>query len=380
MAGVTKHPQSRYFTGIFYDGAGLKRRRSTKQTDRRKALKIAMEWERLAKAGRERRLTEAQTRRVCSDILEETTGERLHFYSAEDWLREWLAGKKAAVLGETFNRYSQVLEDFLKHMGARAKLTIEGVTPKDIRSFRDSLIGGRAVGTVNSMVQAFLAPPFTAAWRQGFIQRDPCAGVDKIADDVDATRDVFTPEQIRALLQAASDEWRGMVLFGYYSGLRIGDIARLVWEQMNLAEGILIVTPKKTRKRKTVVVVPIHPELRAWLETRSRGVGLAPIFPELSKKQTGSNGGLSTAFAGVMAKAKIQGRIVRGADGVGRKISSLSFHCLRHSFVSALANAGVSPEIRKKLSGHTTDRSHAVYTHHSLDTLRDAMTKLPAIG
>jgi len=56
------------------------------------------------------------------------------------------------------------------------------------------------------------------------------------------------------------------------------------------------------------------------------------------------------------------------------------FPTLRHSFVSALANAGVSSELRRKLSGHADERSHARYTHHELDTLRAAVGKLPGFS
>mgnify|MGYP001613889461 CR=1 FL=1 len=63
-----------------------------------------------------------------------------------------------------------------------------------------------------------------------------------------------------------------------------------------------------------------------------------------------------------------------------RKLSRRSFHALRHSFASALAKAGVSPELRMKLTGHTTEAVHRGYTHHELDVLRSAVTKLPSLS
>ena len=50
----------------------------------------------------------------------------------------------------------------------------------------------------------------------------------------------------------------------------------------------------------------------------------------------------------------------------GRNVSALSFHSLRHSFTSAMANANVPAEIRQKLTGHADSKSHATYTHHEL--------------
>jgi site-specific recombinase XerD len=54
------------------------------------------------------------------------------------------------------------------------------------------------------------------------------------------------------------------------------------------------------------------------------------------------------------------------------------FH-LRHSFTSALANAGVAPELRMKLTGHKSAEIHRGYTHLELETLKDAIKKLPGL-
>lgn len=57
----------------------------------------------------------------------------------------------------------------------------------------------------------------------------------------------------------------------------------------------------------------------------------------------------------------------------------LSFHSLRHAFVSALANAGVSPDMRQALAGHSTAAMSENYTHRGLDPLRAAIALLPPV-
>jgi site-specific recombinase XerD len=76
-----------------------------------------------------------------------------------------------------------------------------------------------------------------------------------------------------------------------------------------------------------------------------------------------------------MDKAGIEGKITQHANG--RALSSLSFHSLRHSFNSAMANAGVSQEIRQKLTGHSNADTNKIYTHHELAPLRSAIAALP---
>jgi site-specific recombinase XerD len=61
-------------------------------------------------------------------------------------------------------------------------------------------------------------------------------------------------------------------------------------------------------------------------------------------------------------------------------MNSKTFHGLRHSFISQLANAGVAQEIRQKLAGYTSAEVHGTYTHHEIETLRAAVEKLPRLG
>jgi integrase len=46
-----------------------------------------------------------------------------------------------------------------------------------------------------------------------------------------------------------------------------------------------------------------------------------------------------------------------------RKFTKRTFHSLRHSFNSVLANAGVTEEIRMKLTGHKSKAMNERYTH-----------------
>src|SRR5262249_10414689 len=84
----------------------------------------------------------------------------------------------------------------------------------------------------------------------------------------------------------------------------------------------------------------------------------------------------------LMEAACIEQRVIRerNEDGSGRSVSALTFHSLRHSFSSLLANAGIAEETRMALTGHTTRAMQQHYTHRELSTLRDAVAVLPRVG
>ena len=92
MASVHKRPRSRYFHAAFRDHQGRLIMRSTKVTDRAKALTITLEWERLAKNADE--LVEAQALKVISGLMERVGSEAIRTPSTSDFLREWIRGKE----------------------------------------------------------------------------------------------------------------------------------------------------------------------------------------------------------------------------------------------------------------------------------------------
>jgi integrase len=383
MASVFKKPGSPYWYAAFRDHQDMRAQRSTKQIAHARAVQIANQFERAASKGRRQTMTEAQARRILAEIVEDTTGEALNFHTCRAWLEEWLAGKRGAVAEKSLEKYSQVTSDFLAHLGERAELPLAAISRRDVIDFRDAIAGKhRTANTVNQTVRKVLSAPFLAAVKFGYLTMNPCAAVEPLKDDIDAERETFTPAQVGKLVDAAEGkegeegEWRGVVLFGYFTGLRLRDITDLCWESIDLDKELLRV---KTRKTGATITMPLHPQLTKWLRTRERGIGKAPVFPRLKGRGTGGAHGLSGRFKVLMHKAGVKGRILRGANGKGRVTYSLTFHSLRHSFVSALANAGVAKELRQKLSGHADDRSHARYTHHEIEVLRDAVQLVPTI-
>src|SRR5215813_12364566 len=70
--------------------------RSTKLTDRKAADEFCRRLEYASCESKAGRLIETRARQLISEIVEHATGEPLRNFTAEEWLREWLTGKKAS--------------------------------------------------------------------------------------------------------------------------------------------------------------------------------------------------------------------------------------------------------------------------------------------
>jgi integrase len=393
MASLTKDSKGRspYWIACYTAADGRQLKKSTKQTDRKKALEVSLALERAEDLAKKGTLTETRTRELLAEVLERTTGETLPFFTAEGFLRDWLNGKEVSKAASTFINYSQTVNSFLAHLGKRAKLSIAAITPKDVSTFRDvQIASGKNPNSVRVTLK-HLRVPFNAARRQGIIITNPAEAVElptatKNEDGSDAARHIFTPEQIVALLDATvarengkpvfddGKDWQGAILFAYYTGARIADTANITWSAIDLPTKMLTFRPQKTKKE---VKIPIHPELEAHLlEMSAPDSGRAFVFPKLAGKKTSM---LSRKFADVMEHANIENPVLTAAKGSkGRTVYALSFHSLRHSFNSAMANAGVSQEIRMKLTGHSDAATNKGYTHHELAPLRAAINSIPS--
>lgn len=379
MASVHKDPRGRspYYYALFYGADGRRKFRSTKARTRTKAMAIAVRWEDAARRGRKGEITAAQARKVLAEIVELSTGESLTHYTVSSWLKEWLGVKNASATESTMARYRQVIRDFEYCLGPRAKSPLPSITPGDVAKFRDKLSkDGRAPSTVNVVIKKILSVPFEDARRRGYILTNPVQGVDPIKGrgaEAKAGREPFSSEEVNKLLAVAEGDWKGAILCAVTTGLRLGDVVGLTWGDLDGKAGVLHVTTQKTG---ATVALPVHPDFAAWLEQQEQGIGQAPVFTSLHSRSTGGNNGLSRRFRAIMDRAGITSRAVK-REGAGRTRQSKDFHSLRHSFVSDLANAGVAPDVRQKLTGHADKKVHAVYTHHDMDTLRSAIDKLP---
>ncbi len=376
MASIWKHPNSRFLTACYTDKDGRQVKRSTKQTDRRKALAIAMEFERVEQQTRRGVLSTLQIQKVFNDLVERTTGDTILTPSVEKYLRDWLANIKTRNSGATAVRYGYTVDLFLQYLKDKAKLPITAITSAHIEGFLSSRRKqGVAPNTAIVDIKT-LNIAFRRAERYAVILKNPVTAVDR-PKSVSTEREIFTHEEVAKLLDTVGfkSEWFTLILMGYFTGARLGDCAKMKWDSVNFRDRVMSYEQKKTGK---VVPVPLVDDLYDHLHTIREFVDGEYICPELAERASGGKHGLSLSFVRLVKRAKINPQQVQGKGK--RKFNRLSFHSLRHSFNSALANAGVSQELRMKLTGHSSVGMNDRYTHQALKPLQQAMDVLPSFN
>jgi integrase len=311
----------------------------------------------------------------------------LHSYTVREWMNAWLAGKteETAKPGKsakgyspaTYARYSANVKQFLAMIPeGKAETDLSLLTSEDVRQFRDTLrADGRTAATVNDAVKA-IRTALNAARREGLVVVNVAEAVTMLAE-AETIRKTFAAEDVRRIVEASEGDWRGVILFGFFTGASLTDITNLHWRQIDIEAGTMTYARKKS---DVPVVMPLHPELAAWLLAQpSADDGEAFLFSTLAGMRAGGRTGLSSQFNALVEKAGIDGGEEAPEGKAGYTRRALSFHSLRHSFNSALANAGVSTEIRQALAGHSSAAMNENYTHREVSLLRAAVDLLPGL-
>jgi integrase len=366
MASLHRRQNSPYWHVAYTLSDGRRVLRSTRQVVKRKALEIARALERVSRTARAGELTEAKTRGWFNEMLTGAGLAAARHDSVRDFALQWLANKRLSVSAGSAIRYSSAITLFLDGLGPRADKPISSVTPTDIGAYRDERMrSGIAGGTLHHYLKIVRAV-FTSARRQGLILSNPAEAVESPRIK-HKERAVFTLQEVKALIATASPEWQTLITLAFYTGARLRDCSRMEWSAVDLAEGFITFRQGKTGKK---VVLPVHPALSEHLLAIA-GDQCGPLCPLLSVTSASA---LSQQFAKLMQKAGINSVAVKESKYAFR---AKSFHSLRHSFTSALANAGVSADLRMKLTGHRSLGEHLGYTHMELAALRGAIDLLP---
>lgn len=404
MASIHKQDGRAYWFASYRDAAGKQHFVSTKiehgpegkdakdravkaATNRRLAMEMATRLEEAERGN----ATEAHWRKLLADISERVNERKMEFKIVETFLGDWLDRAQKTKSAGTYQRYEGIVRNFKKSLGSKTKAVMADVTVQDVQRFIESrLENGRNPSTVRTDCK-ILNAPFALAVRQGLILMNPVAAAE-IPDGEKESRAPFTTEQVGLLLSAtdalakerpekAADwkEWRTCIMIGYFTGMRLGDAVNMTLGHFDLDKHLLKVRPQKTSRKKRDLLIPLHPQLEERVLDLPLADSSALLCPTLAKRKVSGKYGLSIQFHTIMARAKIEQETIAAGGKAGHEFNRYTFHSLRHSYVTELANAGIAPDVRQLLSGHADEKSHAVYTHTKLDTLRKAIETLPRI-
>jgi len=378
MASLHKNNGPNWYAS-YYKADGSRAFKSTGTPDKKLANQIMLQFEEAEKQGRAQRLTMKRVRDTLSQIYQSVHNEELPADETGPFLEQWLERKETELAESSLQEYKQTITAFLEFIGQRKDKPLDAITKAIVTNWRDSLLKRVSPATARKQI-VILRGAFNDAIREGRARENPALAV-RVKKVQGQRRMPFTSEQINSLLGAANQEWQGMILTACCTGVRLGDIASMDWENVNLqAMEIRFSATKTGQDMKAPIADQLH-ECLCKLPSFDTG---GPVFPEAAETYArAGTSSLSNRFRKIMHKAGLAENPTHHTSGDGRDakrtVNKLSFHSLRHCFVSNLKMSGAGDSIAKELAGHSSDEISRVYTHSDPVALRAAVNKLPKL-
>ena len=182
--------------------------------------------------------------------------------------------------------------------------------------------------------------------------------------DEPKVRFLTTAESVR-LLNGCRDDLRKLVRAALLTGARCGELTALKVQQVNLDTRTLYIAPSKSARGRHV---PLNAEGVDFFKAQITGKpDDATVFTRADGNSWGKNHHV---------------RPLLDACTRGRIAPAITFHELRHTYASLMAQAGADLLTLSKLLGHADTRTTARHYAHLCDkTLANAVNRfLPAFG
>jgi integrase len=289
-------------------------------------------------------------------------------FLATDW-REDLDDRvrSGALKGSTAENYQRDVDGHLRREFGNQR--IDWIDRRTVDSSRRRLNSRYSPHTVSRLITT-LSGILALAAEYDLISANPCRSTGRRRSGAAATPSrapvILTPDELRqfAAFAPTPDEER-LILTAGYTGARQGELFALAWSDVQLDDdgGAFVVRERyyrgaldkpKTRlaSRETNFGATAAVVLRAQAAGgRDSQAGL--VFPSRGGRYWNARNFLSRVWAPTRTAAAAE----------NAKFETLTFHHLRHFFVSHIRAQGLPAPVSKQIVGHGDDRTHDGYTH-----------------
>lgn len=168
-----------------------------------------------------------------------------------------------------------------------------------------------------------------------------------MAQETNVRTGFLSDEQYKALLGELPAELKPLFVVGYNTGIRLGELRSIQWEQVDLSQGLIALRNGETKNGDGRVVPILKGDMADLLTAiRRERDEHWPYSPWVFSRQGEPIKDFRWAWGKACERAKVP---------------DLNFHDLRRTAVRNMRRAGVPQVVRMKISGHKTDSMERRY-------------------
>lgn len=354
-------------------GKSVRKLVSTKTSNKKDARRIADEKARAAGIITSAAKSGGMSRQAVVELVNGllTMAGIRHSVSLESWTdfsERWLKTRSIRISSSSLTVYRGHLKEFARFMGPLVDGPMMDITVAHLQDWYEDLAKRFTPETCRSRIK-FIQAMFRRARAERIIESSPFDLLEKRKMQ-SKPKEPFEVDEVGKLIAVCRQrEWldkETVIWLGLCTGARFTDCAQMSTKHLDRDKWVLKWQERKTKKAMVVPVVePLKSHLQRLLADGVEGA----LCPSLATMRAS---GLSNMFRYLCETAGV-GTGVRQTS-TKRQMKDRSFHNLRHTLTSWMAEAGVEASTRRAIIGHTTAAVHERYTHvHAVDTLRTAV-------
>lgn len=281
-----------------------------------------------------------------------------------DYIEEFLRylELEKGVSAHTLRAYRKDLTDFIAHVNAEPEkidmLDVRGFIAEQIRKGLNKTTVSRRLSSVRSF--------FKFLYREGHMKSNPAKLVSsprlpKLLPKYLSVDDAFSLVEKPEGIGFAPARDRAILELLYSSGLRVGELAGLNVEDINVREALVNARGKGKKERivpigsKALDAIKTYLVERILLKSKEKAVFLNRLGTRLTDRG-------------------VRRIVVKYARAIAIN-GSIGPHTLRHSFASHLLQGGADLRVIQELLGHVSLSTTQKYTHLDVAHLMDIYDK-----
>lgn len=325
-----------------------------------------------------------------------------------EWFFRWEKIYRIGNIKETtlHREHCQYMKMLSRTLG---KMKITSIRQIDVTDVFNKLHEDYAYSTLFRLI-TLLIQIFKAAIDNGIIEKNPAKGALKVKKEKPKERRVLTEQEEERFLNYIGEhsyfkKYLPLFTVGFGTGMRIGEILSLTWEDIDFEKNVIhvnktlsridekiksddqtgsIITSPKTENsiRDIPMIGKVRNELIKQREIQPKCKVTIDGYTDFVF--TSKNG---NAFYAVNIRQTILNIInhmneseIEAAKKEGREpvlFERFSPHCMRHTFTTRCYEKGVREKVMQKILGHSKlDMTLNVYTHTTDKMIEDDMHKI----
>jgi integrase len=240
------------------------------------------------------------------------------------------------------------------------------VTARSVGEFKDRLRSAGATVPTTRKVVATLHSVLEYAISQDWVATNAARGVRVIGTRDEGAKKIAPPskEDFRAILDAADEDLRLMLLFAAFTGVRAGEQWALRWQDVDLENSKLHIGRRVDAYREEgapktaagVRTVPISKDLSAALKLHKLKSNFKKpddlVFPNKKGNHIGHDNLIKRRFLPLFDKLEQAHR--DDPTNTPPPPGPFNWHALRHFAVSSWIEAGFAPKTVQTFAGHAS--------------------------